>query len=219
MQKDLYTLLNIDPTATRHEIRVAFRRLAKRYHPDLNKGDPQSAELFKEIHAAYRILSDKVQRKAYDEQRAQNRNQTEPKPQKAKAAKEPRARSEPVEEPSHRFASVWRDFLAWLDGLLRGPPAKSSVSSKKTQADTDPEPKAKGASFAQALSEARNKSSPYVMCEDGIIRKQDSVRRSKYKPKQTWVSNPCGIPSARFGIFLLFVLCQEMIYRFLDRGG
>lgn len=65
--KDLYAVLGVARTATQDEIRKTYRRLARRYHPDVNPGDKSAAEKFKEISAAYEVLSNPDKRKLYDE--------------------------------------------------------------------------------------------------------------------------------------------------------
>ena len=66
MNKDLYQILGVSKTATDSEIKSAYRKLARKYHPDLNKDDKNAAEKFKEISCAYDILGDKEKRKKYD---------------------------------------------------------------------------------------------------------------------------------------------------------
>ena len=66
MAKDPYKLLGVSRSASDDEIRKAYRKLAKKYHPDVNKDKPQMAEKFKEISAAYSLLSDKDMKKRYD---------------------------------------------------------------------------------------------------------------------------------------------------------
>ena len=63
--KDLYEILGVSKNATQEEIKKAYRRLAKKYHPDTCK-TKECEEKFKEINAAYEILSDKEKRKKYD---------------------------------------------------------------------------------------------------------------------------------------------------------
>ncbi len=66
MSKSLYETLEIPATASESEIKKAYRKLARKYHPDVNK-DPQAEEKFKEINAAYEILSDKEKKTQYDQ--------------------------------------------------------------------------------------------------------------------------------------------------------
>jgi molecular chaperone DnaJ len=66
-EKDLYALLEVPRTATAEEIKKAYRRLARKYHPDVNPGDKEAEEKFKEISLAFDILSDEKKRALYDE--------------------------------------------------------------------------------------------------------------------------------------------------------
>jgi DnaJ-class molecular chaperone len=66
MAKDPYEILGVQKTDSEAAIRSAYRKLAKRHHPDVNPGKPEAAERFKEISAAYDILSDKEKRARYD---------------------------------------------------------------------------------------------------------------------------------------------------------
>jgi curved DNA-binding protein len=66
MSKSLYTTLEIAAGASEAEIKKAYRKLARQYHPDVNK-DPAAEEKFKEINAAYEVLSDKEKRAKYDQ--------------------------------------------------------------------------------------------------------------------------------------------------------
>ncbi len=65
--KDYYGLLSIKKTATQDEIRKAFRKAARKYHPDVNPGDKKAEEKFKEISEANEVLSDEKKRKVYDQ--------------------------------------------------------------------------------------------------------------------------------------------------------
>lgn len=68
MSKDLYNILGVSKTASENEIKSAYRKLARQYHPDLNKDNKDAAEKFKEISCAYDILGDKEKRRKYDNQ-------------------------------------------------------------------------------------------------------------------------------------------------------
>jgi molecular chaperone DnaJ len=65
--KDYYGILGVKKTATSEEIRKAFRKLARKYHPDVNPGDKKAEERFKEISEANDVLSDPKKRKIYDQ--------------------------------------------------------------------------------------------------------------------------------------------------------
>jgi molecular chaperone DnaJ len=66
-QKDYYATLGVKKTATPEEIRKAFRKAARKYHPDVNPGDKRAEEKFKEISEANDVLSDEKKRKIYDQ--------------------------------------------------------------------------------------------------------------------------------------------------------
>ncbi|HEX5433461.1 MAG TPA: J domain-containing protein [Candidatus Angelobacter sp.] len=66
-QKDYYGALGVKKNATAEEIRKAFRKLARKYHPDVNPGDKKAEEKFKEISEANDVLSDPKKRKIYDQ--------------------------------------------------------------------------------------------------------------------------------------------------------
>ncbi len=70
LEKDYYKTLGVPKTATAAEIKKAYRELARKYHPDANKGNADAEERFKAITEAYNVLSDAKQRKEYDEARS-----------------------------------------------------------------------------------------------------------------------------------------------------
>ncbi|MGZ5431515.1 MAG: DnaJ C-terminal domain-containing protein [Thermoanaerobaculia bacterium] len=65
-EKDYYEILGVKKTATAAELKKAYRELAKKYHPDKNKGNKEAENKFKEISEAYAVLSDKDKRDQYD---------------------------------------------------------------------------------------------------------------------------------------------------------
>jgi curved DNA-binding protein CbpA len=88
-QRDFYADLSVASTATEVEIRSAYRRLARRHHPDLNPADPDAEAKFKLINAAYEVLSDADKRRLYDADRGR----------RGPAARAPRSRQQTPSEP------------------------------------------------------------------------------------------------------------------------
>jgi molecular chaperone DnaJ len=70
LEKDYYKTLGVAKTAKPAEIKASYRKLARKYHPDANKGNASAEEKFKEISEAYSVLSDEKRRKEYDEARS-----------------------------------------------------------------------------------------------------------------------------------------------------
>lgn len=66
-KRDYYEVLGVSKGASEEDIRKAHRKLAKKYHPDLNRDNPEAAEKFKELNEAYEVLSDKDKRARYDQ--------------------------------------------------------------------------------------------------------------------------------------------------------
>lgn len=67
MKRDYYEVLGVDKHADAQAIKRAYRKLAKKYHPDSNEGNTRAEELFKEAGEAYDVLSDEKKRKLYDQ--------------------------------------------------------------------------------------------------------------------------------------------------------
>lgn len=65
--RDYYQILGVDKNATEKEIKSAYRKLARKYHPDVNQNDAQAETRFKEINEAYEVLGDPDKRKKYDQ--------------------------------------------------------------------------------------------------------------------------------------------------------
>ena len=66
-KRDYYEVLGVDKNASETEIKRAYRKVAKKYHPDMNPGDKEAEEKFKEVNEAYGILSDPEKKSKYDQ--------------------------------------------------------------------------------------------------------------------------------------------------------
>ena len=66
MIRDYYNILGLRPDSSAEEIKKVYRKLAMQYHPDRNRGNPESEERLKEINEAYQVLGDEEKRRRYD---------------------------------------------------------------------------------------------------------------------------------------------------------
>lgn len=110
-----YDVLGVAPQATEMEIRKAFRRLAKRTHPDADRGNPQAEARFKEINAAYSLVSDPAQRARFDRGEIDAEGNERPA-----AGTGSRARRPGRSEFNFRFGGVGGDAAADLFGHMFG---------------------------------------------------------------------------------------------------
>jgi molecular chaperone DnaJ len=98
---DCYNTLGVARNATTEDIKTAFRKLALKYHPDRNPGDPTSETEFKDVSNAYEILSDVAKRSEYDIKGFVGRIPSAPPPPRPKPKQQtkPKAQPEPSEQP------------------------------------------------------------------------------------------------------------------------
>jgi molecular chaperone DnaJ len=129
--KDYYAVLGVKKTATPEEIRKAFRKLARKYHPDVNPGDKKAEERFKEISEANDVLSDEKKRKIYDQVGFYS-DQIDPSQAEA-YARQQREGGIPVDfggfdfsgfqggpGPSQQQGSSWSSFKDIFSGIFSG---------------------------------------------------------------------------------------------------
>jgi curved DNA-binding protein len=120
--KDYYEVLGVPRTASDAEIKKAFRKLAREYHPDVAKNKRQAEEKFKEINEAYEVLSDPSKRKKYDQLGPNWRNGAEFRPPPGwQSSQGFRTRGPGGETFEYEFGGTgFSDFFEQLFGSMRG---------------------------------------------------------------------------------------------------
>ncbi|MDC0834002.1 DnaJ-class molecular chaperone CbpA [Geitlerinema sp. FC II] len=125
--RDYYKILGVPRDASTEDIKRSYRRLARKYHPDLNPGDKSAEERFKDIGEAYNILSDPEKRQQYDQfSRFLSQKKTRRKP--ARATRNGTATAEPQFEQ-------YADFNSFLDDLLN---RRANRATARTEAPPPP---------------------------------------------------------------------------------
>ena len=123
LNKDLYEILGITPEVDEVQIKVAYRKMARKYHPDVNNNTQESIEKFKEITEAYEILLDVNRRKEYDLLRGYTRRKTE-KTEKNKTQAHKAYSSVSKDKPKQKKTEGTKDsfskiFNNIMDGLFQ----------------------------------------------------------------------------------------------------
>ena len=174
---DHYQILGIPADADIKLIKAAYRSMAKRFHPDTNKGSEAAAELFRQLNEAYRVLSDAQRRKLYDQkiteqQQAENAQQAA----RQKQATKP--------DPQQKFNNFLYSVLGAILETPDAPPAAKTNSRASPQKKTVRKVRSKpDFNFYYYLAKERD-STPYSCGEDGIYRRQNG------KPKRNFGGMP-----------------------------
>jgi DnaJ-class molecular chaperone len=120
--RDYYKTLGVERTATAAEIKSAYRKLARKYHPDVNPNNKDAAEHFKEINEAYQVLSDADKRKKYDELGADwERGISQEEMMRRYAREAAAARGRRAQQaPGGGFSDFFEQFFGGLGGFRTG---------------------------------------------------------------------------------------------------
>ncbi|MGK7927348.1 MAG: DnaJ C-terminal domain-containing protein [Spirulina sp.] len=134
--RDYYRILDVDPEASGTEIKQSFRRLARRYHPDMNPGDKVAEDQFKDINEAYEVLSDPYRRSQYDNfSRYWQSNGKKRKPAKKAAPKRDRPVAEAFDPKSYKdFDRFVEDLINRSPDISERPPASARVDPRRKDA-------------------------------------------------------------------------------------
>lgn len=168
MVRNHYLLLGIPPDASQKQIKAAYRNLAKRFHPDRNKGSDTAAELFRQVNSAYRILSNPKLRTLYDEK---------------VASRQSLERTDKTSATGPVFADNPQKFKKFIDSLLDalfGPldnPAKCAHQQQKNSVSAGGQNSRKpDFNFYYHLA-VEKKETSYRCGNDGVYRRASALKK------------------------------------------
>ena len=168
-----YQILGIPADADIRLIKTAYRSMAKRFHPDTNKGSEAAAELFRQLNEAYRVLSDERLRQSYDRKIDQQQ-------QAVIKTQHPKPKTEAKPDPQQKF----NNFLySVLGAILETPDPPENINTSSRPPPTDkPTRKVRRRpdfNFYYYLAMERDKS-PYSCGDDGIYRRTAAKGRRSF---------------------------------------
>ncbi len=172
MALNYYRLLGIPPDADQQRIKSVYRSLAKRFHPDANRGSEAAAELFRQVNQAYKVLSDPVTRANYDKKLGIDQARRE-KEKPGSTAKERL-------EPQQKFNKFLNSLLEALIGPEDPPPGPAVQTQPPVARRPQPNKPAFNTFYKQAMAK---ESAAYTRGRDGVYRKQPPLRQAPEKNK------------------------------------
>ena len=195
-----YLLLGLQSDADEGQIKHAYRRLAKRFHPDTNQGSEAAAELFRQLHEAYRVLTDPALRTLYDAKLLASEQQSAQRKQAEQQARQ--AAKRPAAEPQQKF----NRFLNSLLGALFEEPepavpqakARERPAAKRSAAQARKQP---DFNFYYYLA-LEKQAPPYSCGTDGVYRRT--------KPTGSQRVNSAAAGFAKGSGSLLLVFCCSL---------
>jgi len=200
-----YLLLGLQVDADSQQIKAAYRRMAKRFHPDTNQGSEAAAELFRQLSEAYRVLTDAKLRTVYDAELRKKESAVQQREQAEKKVRQQAAQTAPAPpEPKQKF----NHFLnSLLDALFEAPehslpqsaPKDRAPPQKKTAATLRKNP---DFNFYYYLA-MEKKAPPYSCGEDGVYRRSKPTSRQR-------VNNAATAFSRSPGVGLLVLVCSSL---------
>jgi DnaJ-class molecular chaperone len=133
--RDYYKVLGVERNASDADIKSAYRKLARKYHPDVNPGNKEAEQKFKEINEAYQVLSDPAKRKKYDELGADWERGISQEEMMRRYAREAAGRGREARFAGGDFSDFFEQFFGGLGGGFRtGPRAGFGFSSEPVRA-------------------------------------------------------------------------------------
>ncbi len=201
--KDYYTILGVSKTATPEEIKLAYRKTARKYHPDLNPGDKNVEEKFKNLNEANEVLSDPEKRQKYD-RFGQHWNQ----PNYSEA---PTPREQNIGNDFEQYG----DFDSFINDLLGRSRQRSSSAGYRSQA---PAPDTEAA-IALTFSEAFHGVLKHLLLDDETINVRipagaTTGSRIKIKGK----GHPSPFSQQRGDLYLTIELLPHSFFRFVGNN-
>jgi molecular chaperone DnaJ len=199
-----YLLLGLSSDAAEPQIKTAYRRMAKRFHPDTNHGSEAAAELFRQLHEAYRVLTDPALRVVYDAKLAAVEQATRQRKQAQQNAEQAASqRSQPNGDPQQKFN---RFLHSLLDAVFEVPPHSAhQTAPRERPPQRDLAEKVRQQpdfNFYYYLA-LEKKSPPYSCGADGVYRRTKPTRS---QPVNRAAAGCSRVPGAS----LVMVLCCSL---------